>query len=115
MNEEDINIAIAEHLGFTNILIEDGAPYGFERGVIPDREDPSLALNSTWLPDYCNDLNAMHEAVKSLSGDDMQQMTHALRNVTRSHLSGYELWNATAPQRAEAFLRTIGKWKETNP
>ena len=25
------------------------------------------------------------------------------------------LWHATASQRAEAFLRTIGKWEEDKP
>ena len=57
------------------------------------------------MPDYLNDLNAMHEAEKVLNeaylwnrykGWLLTWMTEPIR--------------ATAPQRCEAFLKTIGKW-----
>jgi hypothetical protein len=54
----------------------------------------------TNLPNYLNDLNAMHEAEETLNG---QQSDAYFRRITS--------W-ATATQRAEAFLRTIGKWQE---
>jgi len=64
-------------------------------------------------PDYCKDLNAIHEAVLALpesyripySGTLMRMMEDSAYCVVNSI-------NATAPQRAEAFLRTIGKWVE---
>ena len=57
------------------------------------------------IPDYLNDLNAMHEAEKVLfarndwSGCDYEQ---ALKDMTSSWC-----WHATAAQRAEAFLKTL--------
>ena len=57
--------------------------------------------------DYCKDLNAMHEAEKTLSIASMYVMEVQLKYV----LSAREFYfHATARQRAEAFLRTLGKW-----
>lgn len=68
------------------------------------------------LPDYLNDLNAMHDAVMTLNADQMVSMDYHLDVVVGNGMQGlnceYFLWSATAAQRAEAFLRTIGKWKE---
>ncbi|MCX8511180.1 MAG: hypothetical protein ORN83_05425 [Chthoniobacteraceae bacterium] len=57
--------------------------------------------------DYCNDLNAMHEAEWSLTDDQLWRMA---RNIERNDEQWY--FRATARQRAEAFLRTLGKWEE---
>ncbi len=62
-------------------------------------------------PDYLNDLNAMHDAEKVLIWrTDLAVLDYdeELRMVT----DGWR-WNATAAQRASAFLRTIGKWEES--
>ena len=62
------------------------------------------------IPDYITDLNAMHEAEKVLIWrTDLAALDYdeELRMVT----DGWR-WSATAAQRAEAFLRTIGKWEE---
>ena len=71
------------------------------------------------IPDYLADLNAMHEAVMTLNADQMVSMDHHLDVVVGNGKQGlnyeYFLWSATAAQRAEAFLRTIGKWKEAKP
>ena len=68
------------------------------------------------LPDYLNDLNAMHEALRTLNEDQMVSMDHHLDVVVGNGKQGlnyeYFLWSATAAQLAEAFLFTIGKWKE---
>jgi len=61
-------------------------------------------------PNYLNDLNAMHDAENSLTTSQMTIMSQYL------HRRLGMLWGfATASQRAEAFLRTIGKWKEAKP
>lgn len=61
-----------------------------------------------WQADYCGDLNAMHEAEDELSGN--QYMVYALMlDAVEGSLFGIR---ATARQRAEAFLRTLGKWEE---
>ena len=56
---------------------------------------------------YCNDLNAMHEAEATLTEDQLWRMA---REIERNDEQWY--FRATARQRAEAFLRTLGKWEE---
>jgi hypothetical protein len=71
------------------------------------------------LPDYLNDLNAMHDALATLTRASLwtsyQWALHSIISLAgKSEVE--KLWlfhNATAAQRAEAFLRTIDKWKET--
>ena len=59
--------------------------------------------------DFCNDLNAMHEAEKMLN--DEQKEIYFLDLMCL-----YGKWpksiQATAKERAETFLRTLEKWKE---
>ena len=59
--------------------------------------------------DYLNDLNAMHEAEKHL-GLKYDQWTRELRAICERDRRCIE--SATAAQRAEAFLRAIGKWED---
>ena len=62
----------------------------------------------TEVPDYLNDLNAMHEAEKML---DFNQLRDMEDNV--SFRFAVLPFHSTAAQRAEAFLRTLDKWEET--
>ena len=70
-------------------------------------------------PDYLNDLNAMHEAEKVLTDEQDLEYSEALEQVvegrylTNNSEDMRRLRSATASQRAEAFLRTIGKWEES--
>ena len=64
---------------------------------------------SAGIPDYLNDLNAMHEAEKVLTWKNQGDYAAALG---RSYDGSFPHVTATASQRAEAFLRTIGKWEE---
>lgn len=81
------------------------------------------------LPDYVNDLNAMHEAEKTIPKRDKCIYANHLMMVvgfdgetdmvddygewsTSKTTSLFSILNATAAQRAEAFLKTIGKWEE---
>lgn len=78
--------------------------------------------NAEWqpeeLPDYINDLNAMHEAEKVLVTEKecfcyavrIAELVKGFPNDSFEGVSSY-IWHATAAQRAEAFLKTIGKWK----
>lgn len=65
-------------------------------------------------PDYCSDLNAMHEAEKVL-GNAVNaygiKLMHLIQ-VTDKDCPSTFIWHATTRQRAEAFLRTLGKWEE---
>ena len=121
MNPESQRIAIAEACGFVaetatvlvwaNPTIREGAA----TGELPAQSQILYSKGGHWfrpenLPSYLSDLNAMHEAEKVLfarndwSGCDYEQ---ALNDMTSSWC-----WHATAAQRAEAFLRTIGKWQQ---
>ena len=64
-------------------------------------------------PDYLNDLNAMHEAEKALTQAQDYQYRASILNAVCKDGSGMTAITAIAHQRAEAFLRTIGKWEIT--
>ena len=111
MTNHKINVAIAETCGWTEFHTEDFTEMGvpcFVQMALPPRF--IHIENSMPLPDYCNDLNAMHEAEKVFDCPDSYES--ALIKIS----GGAEyLWHATARQRAEAFLRTVGKWEEVQP
>lgn len=83
------------------------------------------------LPDYLNDLNAMHDAEETLSDEansagggsyysQRMRFSERLNHVVNpsSYMGGSGFANlfphvhATAKQRAEAFLRTLNLWEE---
>lgn len=119
MSNEQINIAIAETCGWKNYGL------GWSHSSLP----PEANVYGRKLPDYCNDLNAMHEAERALNideeydyGEELAAMIRRPENTlagvsedTVFPLNGwgfYSVAHATARQRAEAFLRTVGKWEE---
>lgn len=72
-------------------------------------------LNDCGVPDYLNDLNAMHEAEKRLSSHQRYLYIKRLgfndgpqARVWNGGMHGYD---STAAQRAEAFLKTLNLWK----
>jgi hypothetical protein len=68
-----------------------------------------------YLLNYCTNLNAMHEAEKVLKGyDQIATYVWHLENRAGDWSTDLQLMatHATARQRAEAFLRTLGKWEE---
>ena len=94
MTNQQMNVAIAEACGWEE---------GVERYVqnLPLMKAP---------PDYCTDLNAMHEAEEMLTGVLWRDYFERLQRHGKA--SGIR---ASARQRAEAFLRTLGKWEEVQP
>ncbi len=95
MTEQHINVAIAEACGWQTNGIEWWIGDGND-----SQEQP---------PDYCNDLNAMHDAEKSLHNDKWMSYVKTIMRMCENHKG---MIHATARQRAEAFLRTLGKWTE---
>jgi hypothetical protein len=79
--------------------------------------------NWEYVPDYLNDLNDMHEAEKTLNDEQRAKfvmtlhfstdgdLTASLENPRDRALYVFPVLHATAAQRAEAFLRTVGKWE----
>ena len=100
MTDEQINIAIAEACGW------EGHPFCKDMmgNHFPGWDTP---------PDYCNDLNAMHEAEMIFTPASKHWMYYAL--LADMCGSSFKAIRATARQRAEAFLRTVGKWEEVQP
>jgi len=119
MTPEQQRVAIAEACGWTATVDDDQ----FWRATRADgsmTSDLWCSMSSVWnvgIPDYLNDLNAMHDAEKVLDpkGKD-GSYEYWLRTVChipeRESANGRYFYRATAAQRAEAFLRTIGKWEE---
>lgn len=111
MKPEAQRIAIAEACGW---IINHEPPYigmAWEQGT-PENWRTHQSARFHTLPDYLNDLNAMHEAEKVL---DLGQRTSFIRDLVR--LLGvtsaeFRFVHATAAQRAEAFLRTISRWED---
>lgn len=99
MSPEKQRIAIARACGWTKCRIEWGFPVGNRNNDVIVRD----------IPDYLNDLNAMHEAEKKLTGQKIDAYVTTLCLKVQPAPS---LWNATAAQRAEAFLRTLGLWED---
>jgi len=69
-------------------------------------------------PNYLNDLNAMNEVEKTLSKeqwlvwlDKMATILKLRADVPWDYKDAIAVARSTAAQRAEAFLRTIGKWE----
>jgi hypothetical protein len=66
------------------------------------------------LPFYPGCLNAMHKAEQVLTDGQWLIYEHYLQlpSALRGDYGHRHIINASAEQKAEAFLRTIGKWKE---
>lgn len=112
MIDDQMRIAIAEACGWlcNRVPREVGEVFTIpERWVthIPLRDGAVLVCG-----DPLDDLNAMHEAEKVLNPDQIIGYDAALRDIILSELevthNGEWYWHATARQRAEAFLLTIG-------
>jgi hypothetical protein len=105
---ESQRIAIAEACGWTEIERINSGEFGGLRGVKPNGE-------RSIVPSYCRDLNAMHEAHHTLDPDQQTDFARWLRSAVLKSPVGIshpgQLINATAAERAEAFLKTLNLWK----
>ena len=106
MTPEKQRIAIAKVCGWK--LVEDDPNYE------PYWEDPKGNMiakvgSRNRLPNYLNDLNAMHEAEKKLIGS-RQKVTYLDELMKILGYPTFDSVHATAAQRAEAFLKTLNLW-----
>ena len=129
MTPEQQRIAIAKACGWKMHTVAKDDPYTcthcgihYSPMIWREWEIPYLWCkknNETQSPDYLNDLNAMHDAEEVLTNEQDLEYSEALeqvvegRFVTNNAEDMRRLRSATASQRAEAFLRTIGKWEES--
>lgn len=121
MNEEKQQIAIAKAHGLFRLK-------PLRRTTRKGKEDPEGVVlwfceSSPWdrpeyskIPEYLKDLDAMHRVQLKLPACDRDKFIIWLgRIVEREHRMATTAWlciNATASQRAEAFLRTLNLWEE---
>jgi hypothetical protein len=111
MTPEEQRTAIAEACGWKcnghadQLAATVGWEFAYQFVIAPDGK---LVTHNS-IPDYLNDLNAMHEAENTVIKPQRLWYPYCLRLEGRSF---QESIGATAAQRAEAFLRTIGEWRE---
>lgn len=110
MTDQQINIAIAEHLGWEEVTRQEKSASSW---VTPSGRH----YFRNQLP-FCNDLNAMHAAEGTLTPEQRYAYSNNVWMMVRSCAPPeYGNWSfihlhATARHRAEAFLRTVGKWED---
>ena len=107
MTPEQQRTAIAEACGW----VKDFTYEDFYTGELKQAWTTPDGHGVVEIPNYVFDLNAMHEAEKVLSIAQRKGNEGYLHNLFVS--STWDLAHATAAKRAEAFLRTIGKWEES--
>ena len=103
MTNEQINIAIAEACGWEEVEPWLNGDRCFELA------GSTCGYRLEDIPDYCNDLNAMHQAEKIFN--HAQYCRYISELCTLTSADNNSMYLATAAQRAEAFLKTIGKWE----
>jgi len=103
MTDGQINKSIAEVCGWRK---EDGVYMWTANGI--DYTCPDL-----WA--WANDLNAMHEAEKVLTKEQRREYQNYMYDMACEIDNTCGRWmpySATARYRAEAFLKTLGKWED---
>ena len=103
MTNEQINQRIAEACGWQNCVGGSGL-------VTRYKGTPSETTVRVTLPDYLNDLNAMHKAENVLPAGKWTRYCQYLAEFGQGSVRFVSV-HSNAAQRAEAFLRTIGKWE----
>lgn len=104
MTNEQINRAIAEACGWTDIL-ERTSPPGFKCRPTGTRD----GFERKQIPNYVHDLNDMRDAERVLNEKQyIAFMTHLGKRSKKRR----DIWQAPACHRAEALLRALGKWRE---
>lgn len=106
MTEQQQRIAIAEACGWQSIT-----SFGKNVTGVLNQNPNSIREH---IPNYPNDLNAMHEA-ENYRNDLLikwEEYRHQLSILTSRKYGVPE--RASASQRAEAFLKTLDLWKDND-
>ncbi len=118
MNAIDQQIEIAESQGYQHVR----SIYDITGMLVGWREDADPKICK--LPNYTGCLNAMHEVERSLDDviaviyvKNLAELVRPAENEEDAVFFQSSEWTlnmvaATASQRAEAYLRTINKWKD---
>ncbi len=116
MTQEEKTIKLAEAAGFTDIML----PMGFHQQM---SDEKSKECGGRWrfeIPNYFEDLNAVHELQAKLTNDQQFEFVYNLNEVLEfvplSSPASYKevvlfaFTNATAAERCEAIGKTLGLW-----
>jgi len=95
LTDEEKRVKVAEHCGIKNIGRY--SKYSSLMGELDGR--------TVMILDYLNDLNACHEFEEFKTIEQHDKYDTLLDSITRK--AGIPSWNATAAQRAEAFVLTL--------
>lgn len=114
MSPEAQRVAIAEWMGWNP------NPHCYDEKIRLWRNEgskPPRTREFSELPDYPNDLNAIHEAEKRLSVNEWTPyLDHLDKICVPVHICptthAMACYCATAAQRCEALLRILNLWKE---
>jgi hypothetical protein len=130
MNTTEIRIAMAELEGFTDIKIDDCEHVDIDARSVSEWQELRGTVDGKrkGVRDYPNDLNAVHRVEMGMPSSLFITWSQNLIGTVNRDSSGSELdmldvcepvevtgyvARATARQRCEAILRTVGKWKES--
>lgn len=108
MSPEKQRIAIAEMNGF----VRDEICECWEKDGVNYFADGSHLFRQ--IPDYLNDLNHAHQMERDASyhtGDYCRILMQVTSGGSLENMTQYNLLHATATQRCEAFLKTVGRWE----
>lgn len=97
MKPEQQNKIIAEYCGWKKSTNCNWEGFWYRKGTRTYQQ---------YCPDFCEDLNLMHEAEKHLHYSMLDSYYENLRDCYTP------TWCAPASARAEAFLYTIEQWKD---
>ena len=101
MNDEEINRAIAEHIG-ARFFTEDGGGFWV------------VVINGTQFSPFTEDLNAMHEAVQRLNEVELFRYADEVCDLAydgHHDTDIQKLLNLSAKELAGRYVRAIGKWR----
>jgi hypothetical protein len=120
LTDDELRVRIAEACGWAQHMVGDFSYIGW----LPPSGEYRKSLWRTYylekeLPNYPGDLQAMHEAEKTLNATQLHAFNHALDRViakddkdehwSPTRTADSYKWHATARQRALAFVATIEK------
>lgn len=118
-------IALAEFDGYTNIHTFNGTTEWGQASKYWDFEDVGITYGEKYglkedyfhkIPDYTSDLNSIHRLENKLEdGEQYRINLHSVCGFGRAWKDSEcnpEIAHSEAGQRAEAILKTIGKWED---
>jgi len=112
MTPDEINRAIAEHLGWTQVRVIPPHPRRKSEGSTIAGNPPATSEDrSILVPDYCGSLDAIHLAEKAVFNENGDLWSKYLDEELPPIAFPAPTECAPAPARAQAMLRALGKWR----